>query len=111
MAEAAWTHRQSAHGEQTCNECHIPHDNIANMLVFKARTGVNDVVVNTFMDLADTVEASPAMKDVIKGNCVRCHYATVREVNMDVKEYCTDCHRSVPHLNKLPIDMRRAADV
>jgi cytochrome c nitrite reductase small subunit len=111
MSEAAWTHRQGAHNEQVCNECHIPHDNIANMLAFKARIGINDIVVNTFLDVADNIEAHPDMKDVIKSNCVRCHYATVREVNMDVKAYCTDCHRSVPHLNKLSIDTRRAADV
>ncbi|MDR2050359.1 MAG: NapC/NirT family cytochrome c [Deltaproteobacteria bacterium] len=111
MAEAAWTHKQSAHAKQACNECHIPHNGAAYMLAYKAKTGISDIVVNTFMDVADNIEVQAGMKNVIKANCVRCHYATVREVNMDVKAYCTDCHRSLPHMNKVPLDKRRAADV
>jgi cytochrome c nitrite reductase small subunit len=111
MSEVVWTHKQSVHAKQACNECHIPHDSLVSMLPYKAREGLNDIVVNTFMDVDDNIMTGKVMKDTIKDNCVRCHYTTVREVNMDVKAYCTDCHRAVPHLNKLPLDRRRAADV
>lgn len=111
MSEAVWTHQQGAHAKQACNECHIPHDNIVNKLSYKAMIGINDIVVNTFMDVEDTIMADDKMKQVIKDNCIRCHYATIKEVDMDVKGLCTDCHRSVPHMNKLPIDRRKAADV
>ncbi len=111
MSEAVWTHKQSVHAKQACNDCHLPHNSVAAMLPYKAKVGVNDIVVNTFMDVDDRIAATPEMKQVIKANCVRCHYSTVMDVNMDVKEYCTDCHRSVPHMNKLPIDRRKAADV
>jgi cytochrome c nitrite reductase small subunit len=111
MEEAVWTHSRSIHAKQACNECHIPHDGAARMLSYKARLGLNDIMANALSGVAGNIEAGPGMKDVIQANCVRCHYATVREVNMTVKPYCTECHRSVPHMNRMPVDKRRAADV
>lgn len=111
MSEASWTHSKSVHAKQACNECHLPHDGAVGMLVFKAKLGLSDITVNTLSKAPDSIMAAQDMKDVIQQNCVRCHYSTVREVNMTVKPYCTDCHRSVPHMNKIPIDRRRAADV
>lgn len=110
MSEQVWTHQQSVHAKQTCVDCHTPH-NIVGKLYEKATLGVNDVLVNTFGSSDDNIRASDGMKEIIKTNCVRCHYASIQEVNMDVKALCTDCHRSVPHMNKLPIDRRRAGDV
>jgi cytochrome c nitrite reductase small subunit len=51
------------------------------------------------------------MKTIINDNCIRCHSATVSNVNMTAKAYCTDCHRTVPHMNRRPLSERRAADV
>lgn len=110
MSEAVWTHQQSLHAKFACNDCHTPHA-IVPKLPYKAQIGLHDIIVNTFMDVPDVIHSTTTMKDVVKQNCVRCHYASVQEVNMDVKPYCTDCHRSVPHMNKLPIDKRKAADV
>lgn len=109
MSEVVWTHKQSVHAKQNCNECHTPY-NIASKLPYKAAVGFHDVYVNTFSNVPDNIMATQSMKDVIQANCVRCHYSTVTEVNMTVKPYCTDCHRSIPHMNKLPIDRRKAAD-
>ena len=111
MGEEAWSHKNSIHAKQDCNECHTPHSGIVDRLAYKTKIGITDVLVNTFMTVPDRIGATPGMKDVIQDNCVRCHYETVREVNMTVKQYCTDCHRSVPHTKKLPIDRRKAADV
>lgn len=110
MSEAVWTHSMSVHAKQACNECHTPHA-IATKLPFKAQIGLHDIYVNTTGNVPDDIQASKSTKDVIQANCVRCHYATIRDVNMTTKQYCTDCHRSVPHMNKLPIDRRKAADV
>lgn len=110
MSEAVWTHKMSVHAKQACNECHLPY-NLASRLPYKAALGMGDVFTNTFGNTADVIHASQNMKDVIQENCRRCHYPTTMEVNMTVKPYCTDCHRSVPHMNKLPIDRRMAADV
>jgi cytochrome c nitrite reductase small subunit len=111
MEESVWTHSRSIHARQACNECHIPHDGAAHMLSYKVQLGLHDIMANTFSGVSGNIESGHDMKEVIQANCVRCHYATVKEVNMTTKQYCTDCHRSVPHQNKMPIDKRRAADV
>lgn len=110
MSEAAWTHKNSLHAKLDCNECHTPH-NIVEKLPFKAAVGLHDIRVNTFEHVVDRISATKDTKDVVQANCRRCHYATTMNVAMDVKPYCTDCHRSVPHNNKLPISKRKAADV
>lgn len=110
MSEAAWTHKQSVHAQFDCNECHTPYA-LPSKLPYKAAIGLNDIFVNTFGTTPDVIQANDGMKDVIQANCRRCHVASTMTVAMDVKQYCTDCHRSVPHSKKLPIDRRKAADV
>jgi len=109
MSEQVWTHSQSIHAGLDCNQCHIPHNGVVDRLVFKAKAGITDIAAN-FGTVPDRIRASSTMKNVIQDNCVRCHYESVRQVDMAVKPYCTDCHRSVPHMPKLPIDRRKAAD-
>ena len=109
MSEAAWTHKQSVHAQFDCNECHTPHF-IPAKLPYKAQIGMNDIFVNTFGTVPDLIHTTGRMKDVIQDNCRRCHVGTTMTVAMDSKPYCTDCHRSVPHNKKLPIDRRKAAD-
>ncbi len=110
MSEVVWTHKNSIHAKLDCNECHTPY-NLAEKLPFKTAIGLHDIRVNTFEDIAHVIHASQSTKDVIQANCRRCHYPTTMDVAMDVKPYCTDCHRSVPHNTKLPISKRKAADV
>ncbi len=110
MADAAWSHKTSVHAKLACNECHAPQ-NIVSKLPFKAVAGVSDIYSNTFHRIADVIHATPETKDVVQENCRRCHTMTTSKVAMDVKPYCTDCHRSVPHGKKLPIAQRMAADV
>jgi cytochrome c nitrite reductase small subunit len=110
MSEAAWMHRQSLHAQFDCNECHTPAA-IPAKLPYKAKVGLHDLSVNSFREVPDLIHTRQEMKDVIQANCRRCHAATVMNVAMDVKPYCTDCHRSVPHNKNLPIDRRKAADV
>ena len=109
MSVQVWTHSLSIHAGQDCNQCHTPHGNVVNRLAFKAKIGISDVVAN-LGTLPDLIRATSSMKDVVQANCVRCHYESVRLVNMAVKPFCTDCHRSVPHMPKRPIDRRMAAD-
>lgn len=110
MNEAAWTHSQSVHRQFDCNECHTPADYVAK-LPYKAKVGLHDIYVNTTSTVPDLIHTKQDMKDVIQANCRRCHVGTTMDVAMDVKPYCTDCHRSVPHNKKLPVDRRKAADV
>ncbi len=109
MSEAAWTHQNSIHAKLDCNECHTPFS-IPEKMPFKTAVGINDIYTNTFTSIKDNIHASDDMKAVIQANCRRCHTATTVKVDMAVKQYCTDCHRTVPHNSKLPIDRRKAAD-
>ena len=109
MAEAALTHRQSIHAALACNDCHAPHNLIAK-IPFKAREGTRDIVATVTSAIPDLIHPGKETKAVIQANCRRCHSATTASVVMQGKEYCTDCHRHVPHSPKLPIAMRSAAD-
>lgn len=109
MSEAAWTHSRSVHKQFDCSECHLPADVVAK-LPYKAQIGLHDIYVNTTSTVPDLIHTTPKMKDVIQANCRRCHIGSTMDVAMDVKPYCTDCHRTVPHTKKLPVDRRKAAD-
>ena len=110
MDEVAWTHKQSVHRQFDCAECHL-QANIVAKLPYKAQIGLHDIFVNTASSVPNVIHTTQKMKDVIQANCRRCHVSTTMDVAMDAKPYCTDCHRSVPHNSKLPIDRRKAADV
>ncbi len=110
MSEAAWSHSQSVHAKLACNECHAPH-NIISKIPFKAVAGSTDIYKNFFTQVKDVIHASEKTKDVVQENCRRCHYMTNSKVAMDVKPYCVDCHRSIPHISKSPVASRRASDV
>lgn len=108
MNEAVLTHSQSVHAQEACNECHIPHD--ITMLPFKAKIGLNDIFVNFTKTIPDMIHPGQATKRVTQANCERCHGATTSTVTMQSKEFCTDCHRHVPHTPKKPVAYRSAAD-
>ncbi len=106
--EAVRTHAVSTHATLNCNDCHAPH-NILAKIPFKAKTGFSDIYVNTFGDPPTVLKASKGAKDVINQNCQSCHTMTTMNVAMDAKEYCTDCHISVPHSGRTPISERMVA--
>lgn len=110
MAEAVWTHKQSVHSREDCNACHLPAALVSRMPM-KAATGFHDLRVTATNAVPPSIQASDSMKRVINDNCIRCHASTISNVNMTTKEFCTDCHKAVPHMRKLPVSQRRAADV
>lgn len=112
MYEAVRSHQMSAHAELACNECHAP-DAVVPKMFFKARAGAKDFYQNTLGEVFDVIHATDKTKDVVNASCVNCHSMTILNVANDVSEakpYCTDCHRSVPHMSKLPISERRVAN-
>lgn len=104
---ATWMH--SSHGRgTTCNDCHVPHNNIANKYYFKAKDGLRHAAVFTMRKEPQAMQATDASAQVIMDNCIRCHtqlntefVKTGRMGFKDVKEMngkaCWDCHREVPH--------------
>ncbi len=110
MYEAIRTHKQSVHAELACNDCHTPEP-LVSKYTFKGYAGMKDMYKNTFAEIHDVIQATDSTQSVVNDNCIRCHSMTTLNVEAEtVKENCTDCHRLVPHLRKLPIAQRRVAD-
>ncbi|MGF7184715.1 cytochrome c nitrite reductase small subunit [Desulfitispora alkaliphila] len=108
MNEAVRTYEQSVHASISCNDCHAPHDTIPKM-AFKAKAGAKDIYKNTTGNVPDVIHATNETRDIVNDNCLNCHEMTNKNVAMDSKDYCVDCHRHVPHFNKNPIGERKVA--
>ena len=111
MYEAVRTHQMSAHANLACNECHAPDATIPKM-IFKTRAGAKDIYQNTFGDVFDVIHVTERTRQVVNDSCIRCHSTTIRNVADKITEAkeCTGCHRSLPHMSRLPISERRVAD-
>lgn len=103
---ATWNH--SSHREwATCNDCHVPQDNVFSHYYFKAKDGMRHATMFTFRLEPQVIFIKQAGKDVVHQNCKRCHQELITdtrlttmhpEMHRQIKDrYCTDCHREVPH--------------
>lgn len=102
----SWMH--SSHREATsCNDCHVPHNNIASKYFFKAKDGLYHATVFTLRNEPQVIFMKEASQEVVQNNCIRCHTNQVTDVKLsswldDHKENrtgrkCWECHREVPH--------------
>lgn len=103
---ATWSH--SAHREvATCNDCHVPQNNIANHYYFKAKDGLRHSYMFTFRLEPQVITIKQAGKDAVQDNCVRCHTQQIHDTRMTSMRpdfhaniddrYCVECHRETPH--------------
>lgn len=103
---ATWQH--SAHREvATCNDCHVPHDNLFNHYLFKAQDGLRHATIFTMRAEPQVIQIKEAGIAVVQENCKRCHTPTNervgllsvnRENNLHGEgKLCWQCHREVPH--------------
>lgn len=101
-----WTH--SSHREiATCNDCHVPQNNIANKYFFKAKDGLYHSSVFTLRKEPEVIRALGPSSRLIQSNCVRCHEDQVTDAKLTAfvsahhenrtDRLCWDCHREVPH--------------
>lgn len=91
----------------TCNDCHVPQDNIINTYRFKAMDGLRHSTIFTLRAEPQVIKIKKAGINVVQENCIRCHESTIHKTNlsqftevssMDDKEgLCWTCHREVPH--------------
>lgn len=107
---ATWSH--SSHGRDvTCNDCHVPNDNIAAHYAFKGIDGMKHVAYFITHSEHQAIQAESMSDEVIMDNCIRCHkqlnqefVKTGRIDYMEAKrgegKACWDCHRNVPHMGK-----------
>lgn len=103
----SWNH--SSHAQwATCNDCHVPHNNIISKYAFKAKDGLYHSAVFTAKAEPQVIRPRDESYGVIMNNCIRCHTQLNTEfVKTGMIEYCEvkegkgkacwDCHTQVPH--------------
>ncbi|MFZ1730130.1 MAG: cytochrome c nitrite reductase small subunit [Bacteroidota bacterium] len=103
---ATW--QRGSHGRATtCNDCHVPHDNIIRTYAFKASDGLRHATMFTLRMEPQVIQIKDAGIAVVQENCIRCHSDLVHEVSygsltaMNARAgeglLCWQCHREVPH--------------
>ena len=104
---ATWSH--SSHGrDATCNDCHVPHQNLALKYGFKAMDGLKHTAYFVTHAERQAPMAETLTGQVVMDNCIRCHTQLNQEfVKTGRMSYmqqqaqggkvCWDCHRNVPH--------------
>jgi cytochrome c nitrite reductase small subunit len=83
-----------------CNDCHLPHQNIAAYYLYKGYSGMKDVVSFTTGRYPDAIRAEQLTKSIVQDNCLRCHEDTVSSIlagDLPFDRNCWDCHRTVMH--------------
>jgi len=101
-----WAH--SSHREvATCNDCHVPHDNVFRKYAFKMQDGLRHATIFTLRTEPQTIYILEAGKKAVQANCIRCHERTVGMQflgavqpgykNHLADRHCLDCHRETPH--------------
>ena len=103
---ANWAH--NAHRRvATCNDCHVPHNNIANKYFYKATEGLHHATAFTLRLEHQVIIMEKEEREMVQQNCIRCHEKTVKKTFMYAiqsnyhnwleNRWCLDCHRETPH--------------
>lgn len=103
---ATWNH--SSHREvASCNDCHVPHDNIFNTYFFKAKDGMRHATIFTMRAEPQVIFIKDAGKEVVQQNCIRCHNRFLTDnlalsnlsplMSHRTERQCLECHRETPH--------------
>ena len=101
-----WNH--SSHREvATCNDCHVPQDNIFKQYAFKAKDGLYHAAMYTLRAEPEAIVMHQAGQEAVQNNCIRCHVDQVTDAKMQswtathtsdrMERTCWECHRETPH--------------
>ncbi len=101
------TYQHSSHRENaTCNDCHVPQDNVFKKYFFKAKDGLRHATIFTMRAEPQVIFIKEEGKRVVHDNCVRCHSELLNDSKLMAKtnisvhktdRECWECHREVPH--------------
>jgi len=108
MAPQYTTWYHSSHREKTtCNDCHVPHNNVFNKYYFKAKDGLRHATIFTLRNEPQTIVIKDASSNVVHQNCIRCHSELLNDSKLmayntetnafRIERKCWDCHRETPH--------------
>lgn len=95
--------KSSHHAVASCNDCHIPHS-FPMKYVAKGLNGWNHSKAFTLQNFPEPIRITRRNLVNLQKNCVECHSTFVSELGAHEKALkgearCTDCHRSVGHMN------------
>lgn len=104
-----WLHG-SHHAVATCNDCHLPHDNVVHKFYVKALNGYHHSKAFTLQDFDEPIRIKPGNAYVLEANCLRCHGEITGEITAhgtlgvptDPTRHadlygCVRCHAGVGH--------------
>ena len=74
-----WRHA-SHHAVAVCNDCHLPHDNLAHKLFVKASNGYHHSKAFTLQEFPEPIRIKPGNAKVLEANCLRCHGELTEEI-------------------------------
>ena len=103
---ATWFH--SSHRERaTCNDCHVPANNIFSHYFFKAKDGLRHATIFTIRGEPQVIKIKEAGQQVVQQNCIRCHNHLFISPSLNsfnnnyqkghLERQCWTCHRETPH--------------
>lgn len=103
---ATWGH--SSHWEvATCNDCHVPHNNVFNKYFFKAKDGLRHASMFALRMEPEVIFILEEGREVVHNNCIRCHSQLLTDPKLASQvanhahntqdRVCWECHREVPH--------------
>lgn len=96
LVHARW--QISNHHQFSCTECHLPDTHIAGKVIYKTRAGLNDLISETVRNYPAGIGISADGRQIINGNCFRCHASTISGTPMIQKGVdCLQCHRYLVH--------------
>lgn len=91
----------SHHAVATCNDCHLPHDNIVHKYWVKAEDGFLHGLKFSTGWYPENIQIRDVNKRVAENNCLHCHQGLTEDVQMtrthDTKVSCLQCHSEVGH--------------
>lgn len=102
------TWRNSSHREvATCNDCHVPQNNVIKKYAFKAKDGLYHASVFISRNEPEVIRMKEAGIEVVQNNCIRCHQDQVTDAKLSsqvtdhfknrTERNCWTCHQEVPH--------------
>ncbi len=108
MSSEFATWQKSSHVKvATCNDCHVPQDNLLRKLYFKSMDGLRHSTIFTMRWDPQVITIKDAGLSVVQENCIRCHSKLIDEssliessfdhIKKDNGKFCWQCHREVPH--------------
>lgn len=113
MTDAYATWQRGSHGHvAVCNDCHVPHGNVAAKWAFKGRDGMKHSAIFTLGLTPEVIHLSTGAKPVVRANCLRCHEQVMEKVRLPGLEEraCWECHQGVHgevhNLAGSPVELR-----